>query len=74
MAAKYDRVKNGLSRRDTIDLVQELNTHPDRTTASMQVSRHIVPKSKQAGYIKLFVTPQSTTIDWSYISLEQQFW
>ena len=72
--ARYDRVNNVLARREMIDLVQELNPHLDRPSASRQVSRHIIPKAKQAGYIKVFVPPQSTTIDRSDITLEQQFW
>ena len=37
------------------------------------MSRHIIPKEKQAGYIKGFVTSQSTTTDRSSIKVEQQF-
>ena len=74
VAAIYDSVNNGLARRDMIDLVQEFNPYLDYPAASRQVSRHIIPKSKQAGYIKGFATPQSTAIDRSDITLEQQFW
>ena len=74
VAARYYRVNNGLARREMIDLVQELNTHIEHTAASRQVSRHIFQKSKQAGYIKVFVTPKSTTTDRSFITVEQHFW
>ena len=71
VVARYYRVKNVLARRDMIDLVQESNPHLDCPAASRQVSRHIFPKEKQAGYIKGFVTPKSTTTDRSGIKLEK---
>ena len=74
VAAIYDCVDNGLARCEMIDFVQELNPNLDRPAASRQVSRHIIPKEKQADYIKGFVTPQSTTTDRSAITAEQQFW
>ena len=74
VAARYDCVNNGLARREVVDLVQELNLHLERPDASRQVSRHIIPKSKQSKYIKGFVTPQSTTTYKSTITVDQQFW
>ena len=74
VAARYDCVNNGLARCEIIDLVQELNPRLDRPAASRQVSRQITSKSKQAWYIKGFVTPQSATTDQSSITLEQHFW
>ena len=74
VAAIYDRVNNVLAHHEIIDLVQELNTSLDHPAASRQVSRHIIPKSKEAGYIKVFLRPQSTTIYRSDITVEQQFW
>ena len=71
--ARYDRVNNGLVRREMIDLVQELNPQLEHTSASRQVSRTIISKAKQAGYIKGFVTHKSTTAEWSPITAEQQF-
>ena len=73
MSERYDRFNNGLSHREIIELVQELNPRPDRTSTSRKVSRHITPKAKQSGYIKGFVTPKYTTIDRSAITVEQNF-
>ena len=73
VAARYDCVNNDLARREMIEIVQELNPRLDRPSASRQMSRHIVPKAKQAYYIKGFVTPQSTTTHRSDIKVEQQF-
>ena len=73
VATRYDRVNNGLARREMIELVKELNLHLDRPAASRQVSRHIIPNEKHSGYIKVFVTTQSTTTDRSAITVDQQF-
>ena len=43
VAAIYDRINNGLARREIIELVQELNPLINRPAASRQVSRHITP-------------------------------
>ena len=72
MAAIYDRANNGLARCEMIDLVQEFNPHLECLAESRKVSHHIIPETKQAGYIKGFVTPQSTTTDRSAITVEQQ--
>ena len=74
MAAINYRVNNVLERREMIELVQELKPQLYPTSSSMQVSCHITPKEKKAGYIKGFVTPKYKTTDRSSIKLEQQFW
>ena len=56
-----------------IDLVVELNPKLDRVIASRQVTRNIIPKSIERGYIKGFVTPQATTSTRSAITVEKQF-
>jgi len=73
VAARKDRANNGMSRRDMIDLVQELHPELDRSAAYRQVSRHIIPKSINKGYIKRFVKAQPTTSDRTAITMEQQF-
>ena len=74
VAARYDRVKNGLECLGMIDLVQELNPHLYCPDASRQVLGHIIPKAKQEGYIKGFVTHQSTTTDRYDITVKQNIW
>ena len=44
VAAIYNCVNNGLTRREMIELVQELNPHLDRPDAPRQLSLHIIPK------------------------------
>ena len=69
----YDLFNNSLERCERIKLVKELNPHLVRPAAPSQVSCHITPKAKLAGYIKGFVTPQPTTTDRYTITVEHQF-
>jgi len=74
VAARKDLVNERLPRREIIDLIQELDPTIARHKASRQLSRHIVPKGHEKGYIKGLVKPQTTTTNRTAIIIPQQFW
>ena len=72
--ARDDRGNDGLSRKEAIDNIQELNHTITRESASRQLFRCILPDNAKSGILKpLSQKVQATTSDRTKINVAQQY-
>ena len=74
MCAQADQGNDGLSRKEVIDNIQELNHTITRESASRQLSRRILPDNAKAGILKpLSQKVQASTSDCTNTNVAQQY-
>jgi hypothetical protein len=72
--ARQDRVNDGLSTKETLDLVQELIKDTSRKSARNALFRHILPLNHALGVLKRTTQKvQATTTDRTNINVSQQY-
>jgi len=72
--ARCDRGNDGLSRKESTDLIIEINPNLNRAAASRQLSRRIIPICSGKGIIKNKLQKvQATTSDRTNINTAQQY-
>ena len=74
MCARADQANDGLSRKEAIDNIQELNQSISREAASRQLSCRVLPANAKAGITKSQCQKvQATTSERTTINVAQQF-
>lgn len=74
IAARCDRVNNGLNPSEMTHVIQEMRPELSRQQASRQVSRRVLPENARKGVLKPHkVKAQPTTTDRTAITWNQQY-